>query len=126
MTESTPDAASLKRSHLATLAVGFAGVYTLAYFLTELIPVPLLWYFPLERRWEYTLTPSAGLVMGWYGKVLFCLLLALVSNLLLALGLKFSRRSSPPALQGLLELGCMASILLTLYYLAYTLSQRVL
>ncbi|MGV3523985.1 MAG: hypothetical protein ACO1RX_07160 [Candidatus Sericytochromatia bacterium] len=115
-----------KHSHQATLAVGFAGIYTLTYFLTELIPVPLLWYFPLERRWEYTLTPSTGLVMGWYGKVLFCLGLALLSTALLALGLKFSRRPSPQGLQGLLELGTMASVLLTLYYLAYTLSQRVL
>lgn len=113
-------------SHQATLAVSFAGIYTLTYLLTELIPVPLLWYFPLERRWEYTLTPSAGLVMGWYGKVLFCLGLALLSTALLALGLKLSRRDSPQGLQGLLELGTMASVLLTLYYLAYTLSQRVL
>ena len=103
----------------------FVMLYASSYFLTELISVPLLWYFPLQRRWEWALTPSDGLLMGWYGKVLFSWLLASLGAGLLYAGLRWQRKILPAGVQGLLDLGAMSSVLFVLYYIARSLAYRI-
>lgn len=100
---------------------GFASLY----FLSELFPVPLFWYFPLENRWEWAVTPGPGLKMGWYGKVLFCLVgsgfLALIGGLVARI-----KTRSLTAFQTLAEMAAMGSVLFVLYYLAKSMAYRVI
>ena len=62
------------RENIYALAVCFAFFYALSYFVTEIVPAPLLWYYPLERRWDFAVE-AVGLAMDWYGR---CLLSAAV------------------------------------------------
>lgn len=115
-----------KQSQYA-IAVSFCLLYSFCYFLTELIPLPMFWYYPLEHRWVYGATNlPKGLMMGWYGKVLLCLLIATAGSGLLALTLKLTRRELPAQLQGLLDLAMMSSVLFALYYIARSMAYRVL
>lgn len=109
-----------------SVAVCFVFLYSLSYFATELLKVPLFWYYPTEHRWVFAESPPAGLMMGWYGKVLFSLMFAGLGAGLLALGLKLSRRELPAGLQGFLDLATMCMVLFTLYYLANSLAHRIL
>lgn len=115
------------KQSLYAIAVSFCGVYAFAYFITEIVPVPLLWYYPLERSWAYgTGNLPPGLMMGWYGKVLFCLVVASLVSGLLAASLKLSQRELPPAAQSLLDLAAMSSVLFALYYIARSMAYRML
>jgi hypothetical protein len=50
---------------LCAAIIAFAAVYG----CSLLLPVHLLWYYPLEHRWSVDVAP-AGLAMGWYGRTL--------------------------------------------------------
>ena len=105
---------------LALLVLGFAG----SYFATELFAAPLLWYFPLEHRWELSATPSAGLKMGWYGKVL---LSALIGFGLSGLGLTLARlKALPNQVPIFVQMAAMGSTLFALYYFAKSMAYRVI
>ncbi len=50
----------------------FAVGYTGAFLASSLFRTPLLWYFPLERRFSVEVRPQ-GLAADFYGRVLLCL-----------------------------------------------------
>ncbi len=115
----------MSKNNWFSVAVLFVWLYAGSYLLTEWIPVPLVWYFPLEQRWEMAIHPSAGLKMGWYGKVLVSLLSASLGALLLAAFLRWSQRELPEGLQGFLDLCAMSTVVFALLYIARSLSYRV-
>ena len=126
MTQKRPeDKQNAEKSRRFSAGVCFCFVYSFSYFFTEVVTVPLFWYFPLQRRWEFALQPSEGLLMGWYGKVLFSLLIASICSGALYSVLRWRRRQLSPALQGLLDLSAMSSTLFVLYYIARSLAYRV-
>lgn len=112
----------MNRQSLYTLAVCFSFLYAMSYFVTEIVQAPLLWYYPLEHRWAWGSKPPPGLMMGWYGKVLLSFALALVGTGALALVLR--RREPGPAVQGLLDLAAMSTIVFVLYYIARNLAYK--
>lgn len=116
---------SSEKARIFSAAVCFAGVFSFSYFLSEIIAMPLLWYYPLQRRWELSITPSAGLMMGWYGKVLLSLLLATLFSAALYIVLRSRRRTLPDGVQGFLDLLSMSSVVFVLYYIARSLAYRV-
>lgn len=116
----------MSRTQRYSLTVWFCFVYTLAYFVTEFVRAPIWWYYPVAHQWFYGSTPAPGVMMGWYGKVLLCLEIALPLTGLAALGLRLSRRELPAEAQGLLDLATMATVVLTLFHLANSLAHRVL
>lgn len=111
---------------LYTLAVCFCFVYALAYFASEFFKAPMFWYYPLEHHWFFGDTPPKGLAMGWYGKVLFCLLCALPVTGLLAVIFKLSGKAFNREFQGLLDLATMVMVVITLFHLANSLAHRVI
>jgi hypothetical protein len=61
--------------------------FSLGFMASALRGSPLLWYFPLERRWSYELQPlGTHLGMDWFGRVLEGLAWALGAALLGLLG----------------------------------------
>lgn len=116
----------MNRQQKYLLALCFCLSYVLAYFGSEFVKVPLFWYYPLQQSWLFGATPAPGLMMGWYGKLLFCLLCGLAGTALAAVLLRLSPREVSPQLQGLLELSTMTLVLLTLFHLANTLANRIL
>lgn len=116
----------MSRTQIYAVAVCFCLFYAFSYFATEILPAPLFWYYPLERKWVYGSNVPPGLMMGWYGKVLLSLLIAALAAGTLALGLKLTRRELSPALQGLLDLSTMSMVIFVLYYIARSLAYRAL
>lgn len=116
----------MNREQVFSLTVAMVFFYAFSYYLTDVIPTPLLWYFPLEHRWEFALSPSQGLAMGWYGKVLFCLGLTALGTSLMAFVLKLKRGGIKPGAQALFDLLAMSSVLFVLYFMARSLALRVL
>jgi len=115
----------MSKNNWFSVCVLFVWAYAGSYLLTEWIPVPLLWYFPLEHRWEFALNPSDGLKMGWYGKVLLSLLTASLGALLMAAFFRWSERELPDGVQGFLDLSAMSTVVFLLFYIARSLSYRV-
>ena len=114
------------KANTYAVAVCFTFVYALSYFATEVLPTPLLWYYPLENTWLYGGNPPPGLMMGWYGKVLLSLVLAALGSGLLWAGLRLTRREPGPNLLGLLDLAAISSVIFVLYYIARSLAYRVI
>ena len=106
-----------------TLCSGFVLVYSLSYFLTEILPYPNLWYYPVLRRWEFGFNPSAGLKMGWYGKVLWSVSVSMLWSMLWALLWPLWKKHASFWL-ACFDLGAMASTLYVLFYIARVLSTR--
>ena len=46
--------------------------YLAAYFASTVLPVPLVWYFPVERRFSFE-AHASGQAMDFYGRLLFSL-----------------------------------------------------
>jgi hypothetical protein len=56
----------------ALAGLGFGVGYGAAWFLAAVIPVPLIWYLPLQHRWAFA-TVVTTLGMDYYGRlVLAC------------------------------------------------------
>jgi hypothetical protein len=72
-------AASRLRGALAwaLFCVGYAA----AFLLSSTLPIPVLWYFPLERRFSFEVRPT-GIAADFYGRVLLCLIAGAASFLL--------------------------------------------
>jgi len=104
-----------------SLAVGFSFSYCLTYFLSLLLPLPLLWYLPLERRWSFGWAPTSGLIMGWYGIILLSLGTALLTTCLLYGLLRWRGRPLAASGQGFLDLCLMSAVVFTLYFIARSL-----
>jgi hypothetical protein len=66
MSAELSEAKRLARS--AGLAFFGAG-YLVSYFVSTSVPTPLLWYYPLERRFGFSVR-STGLAMDFYGRFL--------------------------------------------------------
>lgn len=62
------DPAVTSRSHTALCLATVA--FALAFTLPMYVPVPLLWYHPLEGAWQFEVTPTT-MAMGWYGRLLW-------------------------------------------------------
>ncbi len=75
-------------THLAMCVA--TGAFALAYALPAFVPVPLLWYHPVERIWTVGVHAS-GIAMDFYGR---CLFAAVVSSLVAALMYTFARHLS--------------------------------
>jgi hypothetical protein len=72
----------------AALACGaFAAAYCAAWFLSTTVPMRLVWYLPVERRFTFEVHPVA-LGADFYGRLLLCALCG-------ALGALASRLLSP-------------------------------
>ena len=52
----------------AAFAIGYLG----AFFVSSVLPLPLLWYFPVEHRFAFAAHPL-GLGADFYGRLLFAL-----------------------------------------------------
>jgi hypothetical protein len=102
----------------ALLLICFSG----SYFLTEIIPVPLWWYYPLDQHWEFGLLTTPGLRMGWYGKVFTCLIFSLSLSGLGWLILSQTDRVIPVNARILIDLTALSVCVFTLYYIARSLS----
>ena len=72
-----PEAPASIRIFVAFLVA--RGVFGLALLGASLRRFPILWYYPLQRRWAFEVAPQ-GLGMGWYGATLFALAVALASG----------------------------------------------
>jgi hypothetical protein len=64
-----------------TRALGAACGFYGAWFLSSVIPTPLLWYLPLARRFEFA-TVVTELGMDFYGRLLLCLAVGALAGLL--------------------------------------------
>ncbi len=90
---------------LATL--GFGIGFAAAWFAAAVTQLPLLWYFPLERRWAFA-TTVLGLGMDYFGRLL---LGAAVGALGAGLGRLLARRASPRwLLHGSIWLGTLVGL----------------
>ncbi len=83
--------AALRRGYLGGCAaiLGFAG----AFFLLQLLPMPLFWYHPLDRAFRLETRPT-GLAMDFYGRSLWSAIAGVLGYLLgasLAPRLTFTR-----------------------------------
>lgn len=96
--------------------------FTGSYFLSEIFPFPLWWYYPLDQHWEFGVVTSKGLRMGWYGKVFLSLLCTAGVALLSGLGLRWLPSDPPEALADLLGLASMGMTLFLLYYMVRVLT----
>jgi hypothetical protein len=76
----------LRRDYLGccALLLGFAGTF----FLLQLIPIPLLWYHPLDRQFVLETRPN-GLAMDFYGRTLWS---AVVGGVCFGLGRQLAGR----------------------------------
>lgn len=101
--------------------IGFVSLY----FLTELVQFKIWWYFPLNHRWEYAITPSEGLKMGWYGKLIFCFMYSIPLSLMSFLLFKTFKFKSKET-QVILDLLTLSSVLFTLYFMAFSMATREL
>jgi hypothetical protein len=82
----------MERRHAIYVGLCAATVaFAVVYMLPAVVPVPVLWYYPLEHRWAYELEPS-GLAMDWYGRTLLSALAAVVAY---AAGWAIARRLPP-------------------------------
>ncbi len=72
-------------THLAVCVATIA--FALAYTVPAFIPVPQLWYHPVERVWTFGVHAN-GIAMDFYGR---CLFSAVVSPLAAALMYVFAR-----------------------------------
>lgn len=109
----------MNKQQVFSLAVCFCLVYTLAYLITEMVQVPIFWYYPKTQVWFWGLNPPAGLKMGWFGKVFFAIGLASVVAATLAMIYKVFKWQPGEDLQGFLDLAMMSSLLFTMYFIAY-------
>lgn len=93
-------ASSLSPGVLGGLA--FALGYLTAYFLSTAIPTPLLWYYPLQHRFQWQVHPT-GLAADFYGRVLLSLASGAATWLLShVLGKRFVALSRSTVVHGLL------------------------
>ena len=101
------------------MIVCFSGCY----FLTEIIPIPLWWYYPLDQHWEFGLITTPGLKMGWYGKLLNCVSFSLILSGLGWVILRQTDRVLSETIRAILDLTAMSISVFTLYYIARSLSR---
>ncbi|PIQ24234.1 hypothetical protein COW36_10455 [bacterium (Candidatus Blackallbacteria) CG17_big_fil_post_rev_8_21_14_2_50_48_46] len=99
--------------------------FCLSYFLSEVFPTPLWWYYPLDQHWEYGVLTTPGLRMGWYGKVLFSFEVSLAISTLSFCLVKLTRRQTSASLLQGLNLAAMSITVFILYYFARTLIARM-
>jgi hypothetical protein len=71
--------------------LGFAVAFAAAWFVAAVVPVPLLWYLPLERRFVLETTVT-GLGIDFYGRLLLGALAGLVGA---GAGRVLGRRGAP-------------------------------
>ncbi|MFO0727854.1 MAG: hypothetical protein U1E65_29010 [Myxococcota bacterium] len=79
-------------------------LFALTYAALAIFEVPLLWYLPIDRRFEFGLKPSS-LGIDWYGRVLAA---SLASAVGLGLGGLFRPRS-PVILRWILVLSLISA-----------------
>ncbi len=65
----------------STRALGAAPGFYAAWFLSSVVPTPLLWYLPLARRFEFA-TVATELGMDFYGRLLLSLAVAVLAGVL--------------------------------------------
>lgn len=70
----------------------FCVTYLATFFASTASPTRLLWYLPLERRFEFGLLPKVGLGMDFYGRLLLSIVVGLLG---LLVGAAVERRLSP-------------------------------
>lgn len=63
---------------LAAALTGIAAALIVG-LLAAHVKMPQLWYLPLERAWAFGAKPE-GLVMAWYGRVLWMLIAGVVAG----------------------------------------------
>jgi len=65
----------------ADFAAGCAMVaaFGAAFLVMGLVPMRLLWYYPLDRRWLFELRPQ-GLAMDFYGRTLYASIAAVAAG----------------------------------------------
>jgi hypothetical protein len=102
------------------LALCFGSTYTLTYLLCQLLPLPLLWYLPLERRWVFGWPPTEGLIMGWYGMLLNSMVIGLLCSALL-FGWQRLRPPADTSGRHLGDLCLMAVVIFSLFFIARSL-----
>lgn len=101
----------------------FLLIFVFFYLISEFVPFPVHWYFPLEHRWEYTIHPTPGLAMGWYGKMLLCFVLAFGGSVFSYILLQ-RLNIDIITIHAFLDLAVMGLVIFLLYFLAMSLSHR--
>jgi hypothetical protein len=72
------------------MMMGATG-YLTAYFAATVVRLPIVWYFPVERRFSFEVHP-AGQAMDFYGRVLMCVVVGAAG---FGLGELLFRRAPP-------------------------------
>jgi hypothetical protein len=74
--------------------LGFAFGFLGCWLALDAVRLPLLWYLPLEHRWELTAS-AGGVAMGLYGRLLWASCAGAVMSVAAML---LERRAGPRAL----------------------------
>ncbi len=119
----SPEASHQQRPFWWTLCSCFVFIYSLSYLLTEIFPIPNLWYYPVARQWAWGITPPEGLKMGWYGKVLWSVVSATGLTGIWALCWPLWKKRHGFWL-AFFDLWAMATTSYLLFYIARSLSTR--
>lgn len=107
-------------------ALMFAGsiatiVFALTFAYPAYDPVPVLWYYPLERRWALEVGATA-LAMDWYGRCLLAAVVAAASTAALyPLGRRLRLRDGAFRI---LTAWALTATLLVMGFYAWTLARR--
>ena len=72
-------------------------VFSLVFVAPSFHPFSVLWYFPLEHRWELALRPR-GLAIDWFGRLLWAAIAAPIAYVAAAFAARRMRRPSTSAL----------------------------
>jgi hypothetical protein len=89
---------AVRRRHAVYLGLCAASiVFSLVFVAPSFHPFSVLWYFPLEHRWEQTVRPR-GLAIDWYGRLLWATIAAPIAYAVAALVARRLRRVSTSAL----------------------------
>jgi hypothetical protein len=64
-------------------ALGAATGFYAAWFLSSVVPLPLVWYLPLARRFEFA-PVVPGLAMDFYGRLLLAIAVGALAGLVAA------------------------------------------
>jgi hypothetical protein len=93
-----PAEADVRRRYAIYLGLCAASIaFSLVFVAPSFHPFSVLWYLPLEHRWELAVRPR-GLAIDWFGRLLWATIAAPVAYAMVAFAAGRMRRVSTSAL----------------------------
>lgn len=109
--------------HLATCVAAIA--FVLAFALPAFVPIPVLWYWPVERAWGLGVKAS-GIAIDFYGKCLFATAVASAAALATyAFARRCVRREPSGRVVALFTVWAISLALLVVTFYAWRLAHRL-